>query len=194
MKYLLVSAFWCFLACQTNAQERTKDEKWFIQTQFTYVKITKVVRDTFSPGTGVRIRELDASKSFLLSLHAIGGYFVIPRRLSLGIGFGWDGYYNPNLTTAPLYGDLRFYFTNEESIPYIFLNYGGYLKLGNSFSRGGAFRLGAGYKISLPGQVLMYIEAAITRAGISLTDEPYITADDTYRFEGIAFTFGFYLY
>jgi len=192
MKYFIIGLT-VLLSLSLTAQERSKDEKWFVQAQFTYNKTSKLVNDTYSQGVS-RVTRLDPNQSFALSLNTIGGYFVIPKRLSLGIGLGWEGYFNPHLTTTPLYGDLRFYLTDEESIPFIFLSYGGYLKLGNAFYRGAMLRLGAGYKISLPGNTLIYIAAAITRAGISLTSESYIYSDNSYRYEGVAFTVGFYLY
>ncbi len=176
-----------------EAQEDSKHKKWFVQSQVSYIKVTELWHSEKVSGQWVNTYP-DPSKSYALSLNVLGGYYLVKKRLSLGMGLGYDGYYKPNFSTAPLYGDLRFYFTNEDNIPYIHLALGGNLNLGPGFYRGGYLQLGAGYKIRISDNLLSYIEIAVTRSGISLTGDSWANSDNTYAFQGIGFTFGVFLF
>lgn len=178
---------------QTVFGQKEKLSGWFVQGQFSYIKLTEIKHSTKS-GVNWDHTYLDHSKSFAISINAISGYFLIKRRLSLGVGIGYDGYVNPAFNTLPLYGDLRFYFTDELNIPFVHLSLGGLLDVGTGFHRGGYFELGAGYKFTIGDTFESYVGLALTRGGVSMTSEPLTTSADQFVYRGLAFTYGVYLY
>jgi hypothetical protein len=189
---LLVLIIFCITFTKAIAQT-DNEQRWLLQSQFSFIKVTEVWHSEKVSGQWVNTYP-DPSNSYALSLNVIGGYFLIKNRLSLGMGFGIDGYYNPYISTAPLYGDLRFYLTKKENKPYIHLSLGGNLKIGPRFYRGGYLQLGFGYKLKLNGNLSSYLEVALTRSGVSLTGEKWVESDNTYAFRGIAFTFGVFIF
>ena len=96
------------------------------------------------PNAGSRGTDLSVSKSFAKSLNVVLDYFVIPHRLMLGVGFGLDRYENPGFNAVPLYGDVRFYWTDERNLPYLNVSLGGLLKLSSDFKPGATARLSLG--------------------------------------------------
>jgi hypothetical protein len=193
MRLKLLVLIICCITFTKGIAQTANEQRWFLQSQFSYIKVTQVWHNEKVSGQWVSTYP-DPSNSFALSLNVIGGYFLIKNRLSLGMGFGIDGYYNPNISTAPLYGDLRFYLTKKENKPYIHLSLGGNLKIGPGFYRGGYLQLGIGYKLKLNEKISSYLEAGLIRSGVSLTGEKWVESDSTSAFRGIAFTFGIIIF
>lgn len=92
--------------------------------QFSLAKNYEAHQVVNIPNTGSRGTDLSVSKSFAKSLNVVLGYFVIPQRLMLGVGFGLDRYENPGFNSVPLYGDVRFYWTDERNVPYLNVSLG----------------------------------------------------------------------
>jgi hypothetical protein len=118
---------------------------------------------------------------------------VILGRLSAGLGFGLDGYHNPDMNTAPLFGDVRFYFTSERSIPFVYVDYGGLVKLGEAFHKGQTARLGVGYKFFVTKKLCITADASVSSKYISFTNQAVNSRNAMYV-KSIAFTVGFFLF
>ena len=74
------------------------------------------------------------------------GYFLNPA-VSVGLGFGLDGYHEPSYNTAPLVADVRYYFQPTGNSLFVTGNVGYALKLGAGFERGVTTGLHVGYRV-----------------------------------------------
>lgn len=136
---------------------------------------------------------LDARQSVAYSLNVIMGYYVIPKKLSLGLGFGLDGYHIPDMNTAPLYGDLRFYLNPKRNTSFLYLDYGGLVKFNETFHKGQMLRLGSGYKFFVSKRLCMTADLSFDFKSVSNTDEVFSPKDAIFV-KGVAFTVGFFLF
>lgn len=133
--------------------------------------------------------KIGSLKSSILSLNAIGGYYLIPE-LSLGLGFGLDGFHNPTANTFPIYGDLRYYVKDEGDTWYGLLNYGKNLKLNDSFKKGELIRIGVGYKFFI-GKVCWVADMHYGQYDISLDNKSIRESQKTYSFrQTLGFSIG----
>jgi hypothetical protein len=176
---------------ENNVKDPDKNTGLFGVIQGSYIKNYSVIRSI--SGQYSSDTELDASQSKALSLNVLMGYYVIPKRLSLGLGFGLDGYSNPGMNTAPLYGDLRFYMTSERNIPFVYLDYGGLVKFGETFHKGQLLKLGTGYKFFVSNKLCMTADIGFAFKSVSYTDQA-ISPKDAVFVKGVAFTVGFFLF
>lgn len=179
---------------QTNVNKNgDKNTGLFGIIQGSYIKNFNAYEETNVQNTDVNTN-LNTKLSNAYSLNLVVGYYVIPKRLSAGLGFGLDGYNNPNANTAPLYGDVRFYFTSERNIPYVYANYGGLLQLGQGFHKGQVARIGAGYKFFVSKKLCMTADVSFVAKSISYTNEPVLRSKDALFIKGVGFTLGFQLF
>ena len=125
-----------------------RNKGYFNITRFSYINVNDAKLETFSPINGVVVTELPVNKATAYSLQTINGYFFSPY-FSAGIGFGLDGYSNPNYNTLPVFLDLRAYFNDDQSSPYLFTDIGTLAKIENGTNNGTIFNIGVGYKYPL---------------------------------------------
>ena len=134
------------------SQEKEVDEYrnkgYFNITRFSYINVNEAKLETFSPIDGVVVTELPINKATAYSLQTINGYFFSPY-FSAGIGIGLDGYSNPNFNTLPIFLDLRAYFNDAKSSPYLYTDYGILAKVENGKNNGTIFNIGVGYKFPI---------------------------------------------
>lgn len=185
------------LASQAQSQMKiTKDPDnnigLFGIIQASYIKNYKASFRQIEPGSD-KTTNLDTKNSNTYSLNMIVGYFILPKRLSLGMGFGLDGYHNPNANTAPLYGDLRFYLTSGRNIPYLYIDYGYLVKLGVDFHKGQVGRIGVGYKFFVSKKLCMTADVSFTAKSVSYTNDA-VRPHNALNIKGIGFTLGFFLF
>ena len=76
------------------------------------------------------------------------GYFLRPD-VSVGLGFGLDGYHDPSYNTAPLVADVRYYHHPTGNSLFVAGNTGYALKLGAGFEQGITAGLHVGYRLIL---------------------------------------------
>lgn len=199
MKKTIVVLSILFMAAVSQAQElnnmitNNKNTGLFGILQASYIKNYNAYRVISGPD-GVQKIDLETTGSNTYSLNVIFGYYVISRRLSVGVGFGLDGYHNPDINTAPLYGDIRFYFTSERNIPYIYIDYGGLVQLGQEFHKGQVARIGLGYKFFVSKKLCMVADVSFAAKSISYTNDPVLRSDDAVFIKGVGFTLGFQLF
>ena len=102
----------------------------------------------YSRGFG-RINYSDGIKvkngGYVGRFRTIFGYFIDPK-FSIGIGAGLDGYHNPTYNTFPVLVDARYYFKTGDLSPFINVDIGYSLKLGDPFEEGIYSGVGIGYK------------------------------------------------
>lgn len=125
-----------------------RNKGYFNITRFSYININEAKIETFSPVNGVVVTELPINKATAYSLQTINGYFFSPH-FSAGIGIGLDGYSNPTYNTLPIFIDLRAYFIDGKSSPYIYTDYGTLVKIEGDKNNGTIFNIGVGYKFPL---------------------------------------------
>jgi len=192
---LLIIASLTLKAQESNKyRDLDRNEKFLSIIQLSYIKNYEARNRISLQGQGTRDIDLNTDNAHAYSLNFIFGYFVIPKRLSIGIGFGLDGYHEPGFNSAPLYGDFRFFLTNERNVPYIYTNLGGLLKLGSTFRRGQNARLGFGYKFFISQKLCLNTDISYVAKGDSLTNESVVTSDDAIYIKGVALSIGFTLF
>jgi hypothetical protein len=125
-----------------------RNQGYFNITKFGYIDVTEAKLETYSPTDGVVVTDLPIDKAQAYSLQTINGYFFSPY-FSVGLGIGLDGYHNPNFNTLPIFLDLRVYFNDGISSPYLFTDYGTLAKIENGTNNGTIFNIGIGYKLPL---------------------------------------------
>jgi len=82
------------------------------------------------------------------------GYFIT-KKLSLGLGFGLDGYHDYTFNTAPLFVDTRFYFKTQPQTFFVFSNIGYAIPLAGNFEKGFIGGVSFGRKISMRRVILL---------------------------------------
>jgi hypothetical protein len=131
-----------------SAQE---DRGFFNITRFGAQSVFDLEQDTFTPGVGNRSTEISTSGTAVYSLNTITGYFLTDF-FSAGLGLGLDGFQSPNLNTLPVYLDLRYYTSEEDSTYFGYFDIGSNVDLGfenSNFQKGGLINLGFGYQFPL---------------------------------------------
>ncbi|MCB0427566.1 MAG: outer membrane beta-barrel protein [Mangrovimonas sp.] len=133
-----------------NAQEKihsdsNKNIGFFNITKVGLLGITEMKQEQFIEGEGTFAHELDTGVAW--NVQVINGYFLSPY-FSLGIGVGLEWYSNPDFNTLPVVLDIRSYISDLENTPYLFLDVGPNIKLGNqsNFKKGLSVNIGLGYK------------------------------------------------
>ena len=185
LRYVLIT-----IISVTSLDSYSQDnERWFVSAQIGFDKITEIRTDTLYPSGGSGSLYLDTQNSFSLGPNAVFGYNLIENRLTLGVGIGINWYNNPDFTAIPLYADLRFYFLKYRNF-YILLDYGAFLRLNGQLVRGPMLRFGAGYRKEITDNINFLIDANISRAGISFTDEQWTTSSDAFASSGVALNLG----
>ncbi|MGC6524948.1 MAG: hypothetical protein ACON30_01560 [Flavobacteriaceae bacterium] len=162
--------------------------------QFSLAKNYEAHQVVNIPNTGSRGTDLSVSKSFAKSLNVVLGYFVIPHRLMLGVGFGLDRYENPGFNTAPLYGDVRFYWTDERNVPYLNVSLGGLLKLSSDFKPGATARLSLGYKFFISEKLAFHTDFGYFVKGVYLDGKSRKESNNDLSIRGVALTIGVNLF
>lgn len=187
MKQIIPCVFIMVFGSQVNAQKSDiyKNDGFFNITRLSYIDVRNVVFDGF--GTGESNLANESSKAY--SLQTINGYFLTPH-LSLGAGFGLDGYHDPTYNTMPLFIDIRGYFVNNKNSVFTFLDVGTLLKPGTSFRKGRMMEIGIGYKFFASSNIAMIGSINGSFKGLSLTEEPYISSNRTVALKGIGFSVG----
>jgi len=134
------------LYAQNNRSvDKYRNQGFFNITRFSYINVHEAKLETYSAENGVVVTEMPLRKTIAYSLQTINGYFFSPY-FSAGIGLGLDAYQNPHTNTLPLFFDLRTYFQDAKSSPYIYMDIGSLIPVKNGTKRGNMFNIGLGYK------------------------------------------------
>ena len=196
MKGLKIGVFLC--CCLGFSQQETdritsKTEGFFGVIYVDYHDYL-FVEEISTWGGVYRSVEWDSEKSVGMNINLMGGYFIIPNRLSLAAGIGLYRGYTPEILGFPLInGDLRFYFTEEKNTLFTFFNVGSTLK--TDFNNiGQLYRAGIGYKFYLTKKLLVSTDISFVIPTYSLTEKPYGISSNKLDIHGIGFSFGFYIF
>lgn len=130
-------------------------------------KFMSIVRLSYIKGNKVYTAKDNA---YAYSLNAILGYYIIPKRLSLGIGSGFDFYEESSFNSAPLFLNIHFDLTSERNIPYIYANLGALLKLSSNSIDGGTREIGLGYKLFVSEKLCLNAELGYAGKGVAFTE------------------------
>ncbi|NJN28785.1 MAG: hypothetical protein HC819_23805 [Cyclobacteriaceae bacterium] len=172
------------LGLSANAQDADKNQGLYGIIQLGYVKNSTLVYRYQSQST-----TYDAEDAHVRSINVLMGYYIMPKKLSLGAGFGIDGFRRPDFGTLPLYLDLRYYFTEKRNTFYARTNYGGYISTGPPFTtKGRYFRLGGGYKAFLTRKLCLNFDISYAPARLTEPNNEY------WNINGVAFSLGFVLF
>lgn len=82
------------------------------------------------------------------------GYFLT-EQISMGVGFGLDGYHEFTANTAPVFIDARYFFSTDPQSFYAGLNIGKSLSISDNFESGKMYSILAGKKISTRKLILL---------------------------------------
>lgn len=91
-----------------------------------------------------RVTFVNESEAFRLRVSY--GHFLTPKT-SAGLGFGLDGYHNPNHNTLPVFFELRRFLQAEGNSLFVNLNLGAAIELSQEFEKGLHLSTGLGYLI-----------------------------------------------
>ena len=194
MKKLIVFILFCHTLSAQETNENIdifRNKGYFNITRFSFTKVNFVEQDIFIPGQGNFVGKLSDDKAKAFALETINGYFFSPY-FSLGVGFGLDGYHNPNINTMPLFLDSRVYLKNGYNSLFAFMDLGLLAKVSDNFTKGSMFNIGAGYKFSLGEKKRIFLlpELSYSIKSISLTDEGIKDSDNIVRVRGLRFGLG----
>ncbi len=179
---------------KVRAQDADKNEKLYALIKLSYINNSRIIMK-YSPSgqTGTAV-ELDASQAYVASLNFAIGYYLLPKKLAVGLGMGLDGYNKPYFNTAPLYLDVWYFIRRQRNSPFVFGSYGAYIQYMEAFDKGIYMRVGAGYKGFVTRKLNMLMAVSYAPAAISLTNQSYLTSDNKVWVNGISFTIGFVLF
>jgi len=170
-----------------------KNKKFTAIIRLSYIKNYDADYEITIPERGTQKTNLSTNNAYAKSLNVILAYYVMPKRLSLGIGFGLDRYEEPGFNSAPLYGDIRFYLTNKRNVPYLYANLGTLAKLGPDFVKGRTGEIGVGYKFFVSKKLCLNAQLSYTAKEASFINE-FNTLKETVGIKGIALSIGFVLF
>ncbi|MFY0482474.1 hypothetical protein ACI6PS_07695 [Flavobacterium sp. PLA-1-15] len=199
MKKLIFSFLLCpfllFSQEQQNTEDIVKDEKYnkgfFNLTKVSYTKVTSLEQELSGPGIGSGTVDLETDGTNAFALQTINGYFLNPY-LSLGLGISLEGFISPTINTFPVFADVRVYFVDDYSSPFVFGNYGALMRLGEEFKRGNMFAVGAGYKFTVGKERRTALVTDISYSGrkMSMTDDSLKDSDNVLTTGGISIGIG----
>ena len=195
-KFFLLSMLAIFL-CSSNVTSQEKkqvDENrnkgYFNITKFGYKFVSRASLETFNPILGNSKFDLPTNEASVFSLQTINGYFI-NSYVSLGVGFGLDGYHNPNANTIPLFADIRLYAKDSKKSGYLFANAGTLVQIENGRRRGGMINIGLGYKYPINNKRFILItDLGFSYKNISLDDQPFRDSNDQLRIYGMMLSIG----
>ncbi len=173
-----------------NAQNSDRNEGFSSIIQFSLIKNYKISNEVFTEGVGIKNHKLKTNNSNAYSLNYILGYFVVPKMLSVGVGFGLDGYHQPNFNTAPLYVDTRLFLMESKNSPYVYLDFGMLVKWSSTFKRGLMAKIGFGYKFFTSDKICLNASLDFNAKGVSLTNESYRNSSNSIDVKGVSLTIG----
>ncbi|MBS9766204.1 MAG: hypothetical protein KGV44_01535 [Flavobacteriaceae bacterium] len=179
-----------FVVTVSKAQSLDRNKGFSSIIQFSLMKNYKASNEIYTKGKGYKNYKLDVNNANAYSLNCILGYFVIPKMLSVGVGFGLDGYHNPNFNSAPLYLDARIFLMESRNSPYMYLDFGGLVKLSSAFEKGLTAKIGWGYKFFTSDKICLNASVGFDAKGVSLTDEAYQKSDNIIEIKGVTLTIG----
>jgi hypothetical protein len=166
-------------------QDTTKNTGWYGLLQLGYIHHSSV--NYYDIG---ELYEYESSGSHERSLNILVGYFVMPKRLALGVGFGLDGFHKPYYNTAPLYADARYFFSEKRNSFYARASYGGRVRLITPLDPTGAYvRLGGGYKVFISRKMAVNLDVSYAPTRLNFAGR-----DEYWKMQGVAFSLGFFLF
>jgi hypothetical protein len=119
------------------AQGQKKSHNLYGVFQFGYLK-----------GTGnIEFNDVrTANKGNAFRARISGGYYITPK-FSTGLGWGLEGYHDPDYNLAPLFVESRYFLKPMGNALFIQANAGYQLSLSNEFRKGTYLGIYGGYKI-----------------------------------------------
>lgn len=184
IKSLIPGLLFTALGLSAKAQDVDKNQGLFGIIQLGYVKNHRLVYNYSGQSTTYA-----TEGSHVRSINVLMGYYIMPKKLSVGAGFGIDGFHSPSYGTLPLYLDVRYYFSEKRNTFYARTDYGGYISTGPPFDQKGRyFRLGGGYKTFLTQKLCVNFDVSYAPAKLTGPSGGY------WNIGGVAFCLGFVLF
>jgi hypothetical protein len=183
-----------FIPNFTRAQDESLTTGLYGMAQTSFISIYNGEHRVQLPNQPSVGSDLNTTGSLGYGASFSAGYFLIKHRLSVGVGLGLYNFHKPGFSTLPIYGEVRFYFTDEPNIPYININLGTSPQLGNNFKRGPYGRIGVGYRFFISDDFCLLGELNWQPFGVANDNEPYNHSNDKFQFKSYAFTLGLILF
>lgn len=192
IKQILI--FGILLSCvdYSNAQSFDKENDGLtLFTQFGLNVLKTKEREKPKPDGGSEtIDLLDGEVEFLANIEFIGNFFVIPGLLAVGPGLGLDIDFRDDYYAVPLFFDLRYFFYENFSSPYLYLDYGGFVDFGGKFNRGQLLNFGTGYTLPTEGKLWLVLDVRYSVRFLSLNNERVSLSEDTLTYRGWQISLG----
>ncbi len=185
MKRQVVLLLLILFCLNGKAREKKKERDEYRNQGFALLLQSgfSILPDVTKLEDGVHYYDAGTSSSLCFSFSCIPSYFIVDG-LSAGVGVGVDLYHAPNLTIAPIFLDLRYYFTDEKESTYLFANVGATLNLGSDFERADNIKLGVGYKyfVGKKKKLCMPVDLFWGFTDVSLDGKATVSSQYTYTF------------
>ncbi len=185
MKYTFFIGLLLIIISNSIAQEKTvnKQEKgYFNITELGYY----IGLNDRTVKVGPQFYSRTYKSVHTLSLRTINGFFLT-NHLSLGIGIGADGFQIKDgdfYNTFQLFGDLRYYFKNQDNTWYAYGNLGKAIKIDPQFEKGLAGGGGIGIKAMVSWKTALLVSFGYQEQEIKTIPE------DRQRIPSVAFKVG----
>ncbi|MBS9766202.1 MAG: hypothetical protein KGV44_01525 [Flavobacteriaceae bacterium] len=179
-----------FVVTALKAQSSDRNEGFSSIIQFSLVKNYEVSNVVGIKGVGAKDHKLETNNSHAYSLNYIFSYFVIPRMWSIGVGFGLERYNEPDFNITPLYLDTRIFLWEIKNSPYMYVNFGGLVKLSSAFEKGLTAKIGWGYKFFTSDKICLNADLGMDAKGIALSSGFIGHSNNTLYVKGVVLTVG----
>lgn len=120
------------------------------------------------------------------------GYYLLAKKLSLGLGFGIHSNSTYRINGAPLFASLKYFVIPERNSFIIYTDVGQLLKLGEIWNNGDFFEIGIGQKLFFTKKLAGIVKLGANFKRFSLSDEPLKGSSEYFTSRGIQLSAGLY--
>jgi hypothetical protein len=198
MQKAIIILFFLLTPLFLSAQDRDRNRGVFINVTPSLIVHSSINSTQFDEsGSLVSRGAIPNPNSGTVSYFVEAGYFVVPKRLSVGLGFGWASNGAIDRAYLPLYLDCKFFLLQSRNSPLIYAGLGRLIPANSDNIKGNILSAGIGVKRFFTNKL-----AASFSVGYSLTevifvqDKAYLANDYNHRYEinlsGVEIKFGLY--
>ena len=166
------------------AQDRYRNEGIYNITQYAFGSNYDVVHRSIYKGYSS-----NASNSFFHEIQTEFGGYIIKKHLTWGAGIGFARYFNPDITTMPVFTTMRLFVNKVDNSPYFMVRANGSILVRNRFKIQTGIKTGVGYKLFIDKKCYT-VEMNYQRHGISMDLNNISLSSDKYYMNSFVISLG----
>lgn len=146
-----------FFTCLTSFSQEFEDKQSWLEEN--YATITAIeITGNYDSRFGNEA-ETNTQKGLAIGINSLHGVFLF-EYISLSVGLGVDLNVNRTFWSIPILGDLRIYFNEHgsDNSPFVFLQMGKNIRIGNVFVEGRPVKIGTGMTLNEDEKVQYVLE------------------------------------